>query len=358
MRRIEGLFPGMKFLGCFFQATVIFWAALLLASVTSAQVRPNADAEACENPNIRIDVRPNADGPATVISVGFRMMDLTEINDVKQTLTGDFAVLLSWTDARLSQFQGCEIALDKVWSPSVVFTNSGRLFTSRPREVSIGPGGQVRYLQRYYGALASYHNLRDFPFDEHRLVVSLFPVDAPENEVQLVDDEGFTGRRDLLNISDWRIESVKGGIGRQFVDAFGKLHSIYNFEITAHRITSYYVWKVIFPLCLIVVMSWFVFWIAPTQTDAQIGLSATAMLTMIAFIFATTNMVPKLGYFTRLDWFITGSTILVFLALLQSVTTSYLVVRKREQVSLRIDRVCRVAFPLAFAALLLGVFFS
>ena len=284
------------------------------------------------------------------------MIDLTEINDVKQTLTGDFAVRLSWTDARLSQFQGCEIALDKIWSPSVVFANSGRLITSRPREVSVGPGGQVRYLQRYYGTLASYHNLHDFPFDEQRIVISLFPIDSPEIEVQLVDDEGFTGRRDLLNISDWKIESVKGGIERQKVEASGKFHSRYDFEITVRRFTGYYVWKVILPLCLIVVMSWCVFWIAPTQSDTQIGLSATSMLTLIAFIFATTNMVPELGYFTRLDRFIIGSTILVFLALIQSVTTSYLVARKGEQVSLRIDLVCRIAFPLAFAALVLGVF--
>ncbi len=356
MRRIEGLFPGMKFLGCFFQATVIFWAALLLASVTSAQVRPNADAEACENPNIRIDVRPNADGPATVISVGFRMMDLTEINDVKQTLTGDFAVLLSWTDARLSQFQGCEIALDKVWSPSVVFTNSGRLITSRPREVSIGPGGQVRYLQRYYGALASYHNLRDFPFDKQRFLVSLLPIDSSENEVRLVVNETFTGRRDLLNISDWNIQAVKGEIGRQKVHAFGKFHSRYDFEITGRRITNYYVWKVILPICLIVAMSWCVFWISPIQSDTQIGLSATSMLTLVAFIFATTNMVPELGYFTRLDLFIIGSTILVFLALLQSVFTSHLVAYDRQKVSVPLDRVCRFAFPLTFAVMMVFVF--
>jgi hypothetical protein len=346
----------MEYRDCFFLATVIFWAALLLASVASAQVRPEADAEACKNPNIQINVRPNAGGPPTVIYVGLRMVDLTEINDIKQTLTGDFAVLLTWNDARLLQFQGCEIALDKVWSPSVVFLNSGRLITSRPREVDIGPGCQVRYLQRYYGALASYHNLRDFPFDMHKFVVSLFPIDSSENEVQLVVDESFTGRRDLLNISDWKIGAVKGGIRRQKADAFNEFHSLYDFEITARRITKYYVWKVILPLCLIVAMSWCVFWIAPTQSDAQMTLSATSMLTLIAFIFATTNMVPELGYFTRLDLFIIGSTILVFLALLQSVTTSYLVAREREQLCVRIDIVCRVAFPLAFAALMLGVF--
>ena len=347
----------MKFSGCFFQATVTFWAVLFLASVASAQVRSKAEAEACKDPNVQIDVRPNAGGPPTVISVGVRMMDLTEINDVKQTLTVDLGVLLSWTDARLSQFQGCEISLDKIWSPSVIFSNSGRLITSRPREVSIGSGGQVRYIQRYYGALASYHNLRDFPFDKQRIVVSLAPIDSSESEVQLVVNKAFTGRRDVLNISDWNITAVKGGTGRLRIEALGQFHSVYNFEITASRIKNYYVWKVILPLCLIVAMSWCVFLIPPAQSGAQIGLSATSMLTLIAFIFATTNMVPALGYLTRLDRFIIGSTILVFLALLQSVATSYLVTRGSEQLSFRIDLVCRLAFPLAFAALVLGVFF-
>ncbi len=345
----------MKYAGYFIHMAFVFWAAVLLASAVSAQARPKAEAGACQDPNVRIDVRPNAGGPPTVISVGFRMIDLTEINDVKQTLTGDFAVLLTWTDARLSQLQGCEISLDKVWSPSLVFVNSGRLIMTRPREVSIGPGGQVRYLQRYYGALASYHDLRDFPFDEHRFVVSLFPIDSPEDKVRLVVDETFTGRRDLLNISDWEIQAVKGEIRRAKLEAFGEFHSFYDFVITARRFTDYYVWKVILPLCLIVAMSWCVFWIPPAQSDAQIGLSATSMLTLIAFIFATTNMVPELGYPTRLDLFIIGSTVLVFLALVQSVFTSYVVASDRKGVSFRLDRVCRFAFPLAFVVFMVVV---
>lgn len=337
----------------------ILTGALCLAlwsGATHGQTDALTKDDPCAAPNVQIDVRPNAGGQPTVISVGLRMLDLTEINDVKQTLTGDFSVLLTWTDARLSQSQGCEIALDKVWSPNLVFLNSGRLRTSRPREVSIGPGGQVRYLQRYYGALASYHNLRDFPFDKQRFLVSLLPIDLSENEVRLVVNETFTGRRDLLNISDWNIQAVKGKIGRQKVRAFGKFHSRYDFEITGRRITNYYVWKVILPICLIIAMSWCVFWIPPTQSDAQIGLSATSMLTMIAFIFATTNMVPELSYFTRLDLFIIGSTILVFLALLQSVFTSHLVAYDRQKVSVPLDRICRFAFPLTFAVMMVFVF--
>ncbi|MFQ6024854.1 MAG: hypothetical protein ACE5NW_19265, partial [Acidiferrobacterales bacterium] len=104
-------------------------------------------------------------------------------------------------------------------------------------------------------------------------------------------------------------------------------------------------------------MSWTVFWINPAQFGPQIGLSAMSMLTLIAFQFATTNMVPELGYFTTLDEFIAGSTVLVFLALVQSLTTSYLVSQERKLLALRIDRVSRFVFPLVFAALVVVVFF-
>ena len=330
----------------------ILTGALCLAlwpGATHGQTDALTKDDPCAVPNVRTDVRPNAGGPPTEVSVGVRMVDLTEINDVAQTLTGDFVIVLVWKDTRLSHLEGCEIELDDIWAPDLVFVNSGQLFPSRPREAGIGPGGKVKYLQRYHGTLASYHNLRDFPFDRQNIVISLLPIDWSEKDVKLILDEKVTGRQDILNISDWAIEDVNGAIERQYSDIYDHFQSRYDFHIIAQRITDYYIWKVILPLCLIVAMSWSVFWIDPTQFGTQIGLSATTMLTLIAFIFATTNMVPKIGYFTILDFFIVGSTILVFLALLQSLTTTYLVSKAHVELATRIDRICRFAFPLAFA---------
>jgi hypothetical protein len=317
----------------------------------AAQGAPSAIDDPCPPPKLRTNVRPDADGPPTEVSVGIRMIDLLEIDDVNQTLKVDIAIVRSWTDQRLAQLAGCEILVDDVWFPELVIVNSGRLFERWPREVSIGPGGQVKYPQRISGTLASHHKLNDFPFDEQVITIRLTPLRWSENEVHLSDDKKFTGMTTPLNISDWNIESVRGVIGRQHIDAFDRIHSSYDFMITATRIRSYYVWKVILPLCLIVAMSWCVFWIDPAQFGPQIGLSATSMLTLIAFIFATTNMVPKLGHFTLLDLFIVGSTILVFLALIEALVTSYLVSHDRKILALWIDRVARLLFPLSFAAM-------
>jgi hypothetical protein len=329
---------------------------LVLGSPAYARSSPTAEDDSCAILNVRTDVRPDADGPPTEIAVGIRMIDLMEISDVRQMLTGDLAVVLSWTDPRLAHLAGCEISLDDIWSPGLVFSNSGRRFLDRPRETGIGPSGQVRYVQRYSGTFATYHNLRDFPFDKQTFRVSLFSLEWSEKDVQLVVDEKVTGRREQLNISNWIVESVEGTINRDYFDATDDFHSRYDYLISGHRVTGYYLWKIILPLCLIVAMSWCVFWVNPAQHGPQIGLSATSMLTLIAFIFATTNMVPELGYLTLLDRFIVGSTVLVFLALLECLTTINLVSNEKRELATRIDRLSRLVFPIAFAIIIISVF--
>ena len=336
------------------------WLALCIAGLLVFMPFAHSDAadeiNSCAVSNMRTYVRPDADGPPTEVSVGIFMVDLVRVSDPDQTLTGDFAVAVTWTDPRLAHLEGCRIPLDEIWSPGLGFFNSGKMERSRPRQVSVGPGGSLRYAQRYYGTMASYHNLNDFPFDDQIFRISLVPIEWTDQDIELVVDETVTGRRELLNISDWEIEGIQGVISRQSAPARNAYAPSYDFLITAHRMTGFYLWKVILPLCLIVAMSWCVFWISPELFGPQIGLSATSMLTLIAFIFATTNMVPALGYFTLLDLFIGGSTILVFLALLESLAVTYLVSKDKTGLARSIDLKSRAFYPLAFFLLIIVLF--
>jgi hypothetical protein len=223
--------------------------------------------------------------------------------------------------------------------------------------VEVSQGGLVVHQQRYYGALASYHSLRDFPFDRQEFKISLVSPEYAEDEVRLVVNEAQTGRRALLNISDWSIDSIRANIGTYRTETLlGRPLSTYEYRISARRQGGFYIWKVIVPLALIVAMSWAVFWVSPAQFAPQIGLSATAMLTLIAFQFALVGVLPRLAYFTVLDWFIVGSTILVFLALVEAVAAVFLVSKDKAERALRMDKFSRLAFPVAFAALVLFVF--
>ena len=334
---------------------VVLCSAMIFNSTVYARSSPTALDDVCQAPNIRTDIRPNADGQPIKVAVGFYIFDLTEVNDVGQNLTADFGVILSWVDPRISHMEGCETQTDNVWSPGLVFLNSGRKFIGRPKKVRIGPGGQVTYVQRYSGTFATYHNLSNFPFDKQSFRISLLPLEWWEEDVVLVVDEEMAGLQKQLSISDWNIQGVEATVGREYGPSHKRFKSRFDLNISASRIKAYYLWKVILPLCLIVFMSWCVFWINPAQYGPQIGLSATSMLTLIAFIFATTNMVPKLGYLTLLDRFIVGSTILVFLALVESLTTIYLVSKEKKELAIRIEKMSRLVFPITFGIIIITV---
>ena len=87
-----------------------------------------------------------------------------------------------------------------------------------------------------------------------------------------------------------------------------------------------------------------------------VELSTGILSALIAFQFALVGVLPKLAYFTVLDQFITGSTILVFVALVEAVTASFLVSKERTALALRLDTVSRWGFPAAFGLLTLLVF--
>jgi len=338
-------------------ALLLFWP--LMPGPVSAQGTQAVGGGVCSLSDIRTDVRPDPAGRPTEVDVAMFMVDLTKVDDVAQSLTADLMVLASWSDPRLAELEGCQFLLTSVWHPQIDFLNSGLMQPRRSEDadqVEIGPEGLVQHQQRYFGSLATYQSLKEFPFDRHTFEISLISPEYGEDELSLVVNERQTGRREPLNISDWTIDSVGATEGTFVAETTGRRFSTFNFRIFAQRQAGFYIWKVMVPLTLIVAMSWTVFWVSPAQFGPQIGLSATAMLTLIAFQFALVSVLPKLAYFTVLDEFIVGSTVLVFLALVEAVIASYLVSKERTTLALRIDAISRWLFPAIFALLILLVF--
>ena len=318
---------------------------------------PGAAAAECKLPDLRAEVRPNPDGEPTRVKVAIWLMDLAKISDIDQNMSVDLLVLQSWQDPRLAGLDGCRFALDQVWSPQLDFLNSGRVFPGLPNTVRIGKNGTVSYRQRYRGSLSFPHRLDRFPFDIYILSIALISPVYVESEVQLEVDKKHIGRRtDNMSITDWDVGEPTGVVSRYAIPTLNANYSRFSYNVFVKRLPDYFVWKVIVPLILIVAMSWTVFWMNPIHYGPQIGMSATSMLTLIAFQFAMVNILPKLNYFTLLDRFITLSTILVFLGLVESLTTAYLVTIDKKELGLKIDKICRWAFPLAFFTILIAIF--
>jgi hypothetical protein len=103
-------------------------------------------------------------------------------------------------------------------------------------------------------------------------------------------------------------------------------------------------------------MSWVAFWVERDNVSVRIGVATSSIFTLIAYRFVLANLLPRLPYMTRLDYFTVGSTLLVFVALIVVVVTSCLVAHNKNDVkAARVDVSARVVFPATFI-LLLGWF--
>lgn len=308
-------------------------------------------AENCAVPiDYRSDVRPQPSGPPTVVTIGVLVADVTGIDDVSQTIEADFIVQRTWRDARLASLANCRLQRSEVWFPITDVLNSNQVRRLRGEfasdQVSIKPNGIVEYNQRFFGKVATYHSLQNFPFDSHRMRIRMASFNYPIDALQLRLNSEFTGVADLLNIPDWTIGGVEAEIVEESIPEFDASYSVLHFYILADRNPQYYVRKVMVPLLLIVLMSFAVFWINPERFGPQIGLAATSMLTLIAFQFALTSVLPKLSYFTLMDQLILGSTLLVFGSLVQATATTVLVDRGKPELAMKLDHICRWLFPI------------
>jgi hypothetical protein len=311
--------------------------------------------------------RPNPSSGPTQVSTEIWVVDIISIDSARQTFTADIAVVLRWKDPRLAHTSAgvAHYGLDQIWHPRVAIVNETNSVTRRlPESAEVTADGTVTYRQAYVGPFTQPLRLQSFPFDIQTFRVHLVAVRYTPNEVNFVPDQDWIqaglrhagGISPSITLPDW---TIKGWDIKSLVYALapGIEYSGYAFEFTALRNVLHYILKVILPLVLIVMMSWVVFWIEPSEPGIQLSIAMTSMLTLIAYRFAVDSQLPRLPYTTRLDTFILTSTLLVFFSLIEVLVTTILDNKQQTTQAKRIDRYCRVIFPVVFALATIGIFF-
>ncbi len=306
--------------------------------------------------------RPDPRGTATEVRLGIFVMDVAEIDDASQTFEVDFFVFRRWKDSRLAFAapEGSEavqvLPLAEVWHPEVIVLNGRSLRATLPEEVRVDPDGTVLQRQRYHGTLASPLDLRSFPFDRQTLFIRVASLQQAENIV-LLPDPKRTGRMSRFSIAGWDVELEQMTSGAfEPIEGERRLARA-TLPLIAGRDVGYYVWKLFVPLGLIVFMAWTVFLIGHDQMGPRIGISTAAIFTLIAFQFSLGRVLPPISYLTRADQFVLGSSVLMYLALAETIFTGKLNVGGKPDVARRIDRHARWVYPTLFllvAVLALG----
>ncbi len=302
--------------------------------------------------------RPSQWGEPTYVKIRIYVIDVDEVNSANQNFSASIYYEARW-DNPVLRHNGPGPVIRRttdVWTPRLAIVNQQQAWAAFPSFVEVSPAGEVVLRQKIWGWFSQPLNLRDFPLDQQTLTIHIGAAGLLESDVKLIPLEQAKGRQSGIakrfslpdfDVIGWKAESRPYNPFEGEVGVPG-----YMMEIQIQRRPSYFVWKVIFPLCLIVIMSWIPRWLDPKESGTSIGISTTAFLTLVAYLFAITVLLPKVSYLTRMDDFILLSTLLVFVGLIQTVVSTYLVSLGNITQVQRINRLSRVVYPLVLLIVL------
>ena len=107
-------------------------------------------------------------------------------------------------------------------------------------------------------------------------------------------------------------------------------------------------------LFVIVMLSWSVFWMSDEPFAGRSRISATGVLTIVAYQFVLAEGLPRVAYLTLLDKLMIVSFGLLAVTVLESLLVSRH--PRGSAAALRIDRAARWVFPVAYVAMIFAVF--
>lgn len=306
---------------------------------------------ACPAPERYSLARPDPDAGPTVVALGIYFQDVAQLSDVEQTLDADVYLVARWRDPRLadaSRGKGaaeCPSPEGRLWMPALEPENLRGRQAFYPTRFLVDESGLVTLVRRLWVKLSQPLDFRDFPFDRHRWVVTIWPALSRSDELLLRPLERTTGRNDRLSLQGWRVGTPRAaastGARTGRAGSFARL----DVELELVREWGYHAWKLGLPLTLIVLMAYGVYFIPGSAAPQQIALGMTSMLTLIAYMLALGGSLPRIAYLTRADRFFVGSALLVFLGLVKALVVISL--PQRPELVERLNRWGRRLYPLA-----------
>jgi hypothetical protein len=196
------------------------------------------------------------------------------------------------------------------------------------------PSGQGYYFEQFSTVLqAPDFNFVPFPFDTQKFFVHVIST-RPADWVKFVPLEGFSslgrqlGEEEWIFTDSWTEEATQVGIT-------GLLSSGFSFGFKAHRHVNYYIMRIFTPLVIFVVVSWATFFLE--EYRKRIDIAGANLLIYVAFNFAISGDLPRLGYMTFLDFILVAMFIITGLMIVFNVGLRRLKIKGREDLARRID---------------------
>jgi len=314
---------------------------------------------------------PNPPASPTQVKVGMFVADIIDMDEVNETFQIELIMVGTWTDPRLA-FNPAEAGTDQkifqgpfqfnevysAWWPQLLILNEIGSGDVNAVKIEVYPDGKVRYLEQRNVTLETPMDLRKFPFDVQTLKAYFIAFGYNKREVELQVDQRVLGATEEyaekerhVDIAEWRLKNVDLKAGTTDYRYFGDKEEVSQIalEVTMQRKSANMIWKVIFPLVVLVAMMWTVFWLDIDSLTDRLNISFIGILTIVAYQFLIDGTMPRIAYFTFTDALLLYSFVIMAATIAQSLLVFDLAKRGKRATAQRVDAVSRWAFPVVYS---------
>lgn len=304
------------------------------------------------------------------VSVGLYLVDILAIDETGNAFTAEIDIFVSWQDTGLAFdtsegeptshiYQGGKAKefLGGVWRAQIYPTKPVSPYSLAGEKLIIHADGRAELTARLNTAVRARLDYRHFPFDTQVLPIELESYPWNKDQVRLVANESRTGYDSLESLAEWEITGLAidhyDVMRVRDVVPFANL----SFNITVKRDPGFYLWKIFLTVIIIVSLTWVVFWMSGEGLGRRAGVSSSGILTVIAYQFVTTSSLPKVSYLTVADKVMILSVVAIAATMVESILVDSWTHTDQDR-KLKIDKICRVAFPATYLSALVILAFQ
>ncbi len=253
-----------------------------------------------------------------------------------------------------------QIADDKVgnevWVPAFEFINVVSSRDIGNKQIIIEEAGKTTYNERFNAVFTTNMDFKKFPFDNQCFSIQLEAFSYDTRSIVFSNENSDEESLEQQMSEEWEVTESRIYINSQEYSHLSRdgapiTFSRYTQEIYAERKIRYYLWQFILPLFLITGISWSVFWISGLSD--QLATSFTLMLTVVAFNFSTSSMLPTLPYSTFIESMITLGYLSISISLIVIIWGHAAAKTNRNFNLQKLMNRCKYIFPLSFTLLVL-----
>ena len=202
-------------------------------------------------------------------------------------------------------------------------------------------------------------DLRSFPFDKQKIIFSFrekFNSEVTFEPMWAIHASLY----DLINkekvVNGWKLKnySVQGFNINESTDYADVYTNGINIILDVERESQFYIYKVILPIILILMVCWSAIWITPLEIESRLTITIVCLLSLIAYNFVIDSELPKLEYLTIMDWIIFVSYIFAAIPNFLCVV-GFNLYKSNKKLCKKIDNYSKFIGPISYLIIILSI---